>query len=145
MPESSDRHALTIAVSDQRDHTQGAPNAAVTLVEFGDYECPYCGKAHPILKELRKQFAEQMRLVFRNFPLTQIHPHAQAAAEAAEAASAQGRFWEMHDILYERQDALEAEDLVSYAAELRLDLSRFQIDLVQDVHAERIREDFMGG
>src|SRR4051794_24369801 len=145
MPESSDQPMLAIPVSDQRDHIQGPRTATVTLVEYGDYECSYCGEAYPVLKELVKQFADQMRLVFRNFPLTQIHPHAQNAAEAAEAASAQGRFWEMHDMLYERQDALEDEDLVSYAAELGLDLNRFQIELAQDLHAERIREDFMSG
>jgi protein-disulfide isomerase len=145
MHEQTGRPMLALPVSDQRDHIQGPRTAAVTLVEYGDYECPYCGEAHPVLKELLKQFAGQVRLVFRNFPLTQIHPHAQDAAEAAEAASAQGRFWEMHDVLYERQDALEDEDLMSYAAELGLDSDRFQVELAEDVHAARIREDFMSG
>ena len=143
--EQTDRPMLALPVSDQRDHIQGPRTATVTLVEYGDYECPYCGEAHQVLNGLLKQFPDQVRLVFRNFPLTQIHPHAQEAAEAAEAASAQGRFWEMHDLLYQRHAALEPEDLVSYADELRLDLSRFQIEMTQDVHAERIREDFMSG
>jgi protein-disulfide isomerase len=86
-----------------------------------------------------------VRLVFRNFPLTQIHPHAQHAAEAAEAAAAQGRFWQMHDVLYERQNALEDEDLVAYAAELALDLDRFQVELTRGAYSERIREDLMSG
>jgi len=145
MHEQTNQPMLAIPVSDERDHIQGPQSAAVTLVEYGDYECSYCGEAHPVLKELMKQFADQMRLVFRNFPLTQIHPHAQNAAESAEAASVQGRFWQMHDMLYERQDALEDENLVSYATELGLDLDRFQMDLAQDLHAERIREDFMSG
>jgi protein-disulfide isomerase len=145
MHKQTDRPMLALPVSDQRDHVQGPETAIVTLVEYGDYECSYCGKAYPVMKELRRRFADQMRLVFRNFPLAQIHPHAQAAAEAAEAASAQGRFWEMHDLLYERQNALEDEDLMSYAGELRLDLGRFEMELAREVHAERIREDFMSG
>jgi protein-disulfide isomerase len=117
----------------------------VTLVEYGDFECPHCGRAHFSLQELLPKMGKQMRLVFRHFPLRQIHPHAAHAAEAAEAAGAQGRFWDMHDILFERQDALEDNDLVSYAAEIGLDAQRFQLELLQHVHAPRVREDFLSG
>jgi len=132
-------------VSEQRDHIQGPPAAPVTLVEYGDFECPYCGQAYPVVKELMSRQDETVRLVFRNFPLAEIHPHARRAAEAAEAAGAQGKFWEMHDILFERQDALEDENLIAYAAELGLDLDRFQVELAQNAHAGRVREDFLSG
>ena len=92
------------------DHAQGAANAPVTVVEYGDYECPYCGEAYPVTKALQKRLGDKLRFVFRNFPLAEMHPHAEHAAEAAEAAGAQGKFWEMHDLLYEHQDALEDED-----------------------------------
>jgi protein-disulfide isomerase len=145
MPEPTPGPQLSTPVSDDRDHVQGPPAAAVTLVEYGDFECPYCGQAYPIVKELTSQMGQRMRLVFRHFPLSQMHPHAQRAAEAAEAAAAQGKFWEMHDILYERQDELEDEDLVAYAAEIGLDLDRFQVELTRGMYASRVREDFMSG
>src|SRR5687767_15951877 len=97
------------------DHSQGDANAAVTLVEYGDYECPHCGRAYPIVKELQRRLGPQLRFVFRNFPLSQVHPHAQHAAEAAEAAAVDGRFWEMHDALFEHQDALGDRHLIEYA------------------------------
>ena len=93
---------LTVPVSD-RDHIEGPVDAAVTLVEYGDYECPYCGAAYPIIKEIQARMGERLRFVFRNFPITTSHPHAEQAAEAAEAAAAQDRFWPMHDLLYENQ------------------------------------------
>src|SRR5882762_7792358 len=99
---------LTIPVS-ARDHIEGRPDAPVTLVEYGDYQCPYCGEAHPVIKRLQKALGKQLRLVFRNFPLTQAHPYAMIAAEAAEAAGLQGKFWEMHDLIYEHQNDLEPE------------------------------------
>ena len=145
MPERIEGPTLSMPVSESRDHISGPRSAPVTLVEYGDYECSYCGEAYGILKELRARVGEQVRLVFRNFPLTQVHPHAERAAEAAEAAAAQGRFWPMHDALYEHQDALEDDDLVAYAAEVGLELDRFQIDLSQGTHRDRIREDFMSG
>src|SRR6185295_7213529 len=95
----------------ERDHIQGPATALITLVEYGDYECPYCGEAYPIVKELQQELGERLRFVFRNYPLTNAHPHAQLAAEAAETAGAQGRFWEMHDLLYENQEELEDIDL----------------------------------
>src|SRR5688572_30795959 len=108
--------ALNPPVS-EHDHSAGPDNAPVTLVEYGDYECPYCGRAHPILHSLQRKLGDQLRFVFRNFPLREAHPHAQHAAEAAESAGAQGKFWEMHDILFEHQDALEDLDLIRYAEE----------------------------
>jgi predicted DsbA family dithiol-disulfide isomerase len=128
-----------------RDHARGPKDAPVTLLKYGDYECPYCGEAHPVLKELQERVGEQVRFVFRHFPLDSTHPRARRAAQAAEAAASQGRFWEMHDLLYERQDELSEEDLMRYAAELGLDLRRFEEDLTNDHHAWRIEEDRLGG
>jgi protein-disulfide isomerase len=116
---------LTVPVSADRDHIQGPDGAPVTLVEHGDYECPYCGAAYPVLKEIQAQMGERLRFVFRNFPITNSHPHAQEAAEAAEAAAAQGHFWEMHDQLYEHQDHLRLDHLRAYARAMVLDLKRF--------------------
>ncbi len=127
------------------DHVQGPAHAPATLVEYGDYECPYCGEAYPVVKALQERLGNQLRFVFRNFPLSEAHPHAEHAAEAAEAAGAQGKFWEMHDMLYENQDALDAEDLVRYAKALRLDVPRFVKELAEHAHAERVREDFRSG
>ena len=117
----------------------------MTLVKYGDYECPYCGELHPVLKELQQRAGERVRFVFRHFPLDSAHPRARRAALAAEAAASQGRFWEMHDLLYENQDELGDEDLTRYAAELGLDIRRFKEDLANDDHAWRIEEDRLGG
>jgi protein-disulfide isomerase len=137
--------ALTEPVDEERDHVQGAADAAVTLVEYGDYECPYCGAAYPIVKEIQARMGERLRFVFRNFPITTSHPHAEQAAESAEAAAAQERFWEMHDLLYENQRRLEDDDLRAYAEQLGLDVERFGSELAEHVHAARVREDFMSG
>jgi diadenylate cyclase len=128
-----------------RDHVRGPDDAPVTLVKYGDYECPYCGAFHPVLEELRERAGERVRFVFRHFPLDSVHPRARRAALAAEAAASQGRFWEMHDLLYENQGELGDEDLVRYAAELGLDLGRFEEDLANDHHAWRVEEDRLGG
>jgi protein-disulfide isomerase len=136
---------LSPPVSEGRDHIQGPSKAAVTLVEYGDYECPYCGAAYPILNDLMAAFPDDLRFVFRNFPMTQMHSHAQRAAEAAEAAGAQQTFWEMHDILYENQDALTEPDLLAYAADIGLDVRRFQSDLDGGAYHARVREDFSSG
>ena len=127
-----------------RDHARGPKDAPVKLVMYGDYECPYCGEAHPVLKELQERVGEQVRFIFRHFPLDSVHPRARRAAQAAEAAASQGRFWEMHDLLYERRGEL-GEDLMRYAAELGLDLQRFEEDLKNDHHTWRIEEDRLGG
>jgi protein-disulfide isomerase len=137
--------ALTEPVDEERDHVQGAADAAVTLVEYGDYECPYCGAAYPIVKEIQARMGDRLRFVFRNFPITTSHPHAEQAAESAEAAAAQERFWEMHDLLYENQRRLEDDDLRAYAEQLGLDVERFGSELAEHVHAARVREDFMSG
>src|SRR5882672_7758780 len=105
---------LVLPVGD-RDHAQGSVNAPVTLVEYGDYECPYCGRAYPIVKAVQKALGLRLRFVFRNFPLSEMHPNASNAAEAAEAAGDQGKFWEMHDALFEHQAALGLRDLVAHA------------------------------
>jgi protein-disulfide isomerase len=136
---------LTTPVTDDRDHIQGPADAAVTLVEYGDYECPYCGAAYPIIKEVQARIGATLRFVFRNFPITTSHPHAEQAAEAAEAAAVQGRFWQMHDVLYENQKRLGAADLRGYAEQLGLDVEPFDEELAEHVHAERVREDFMSG
>ena len=135
---------LTPAVS-IRDHVEGGNDAIVTLVEYGDYECPYCGRAYPIVKKIQERLGSQLRFVFRNFPLAQSHPHAQHAAEAAEAAAVQGRFWEMHDTLYEHQQALSDEDLLDHAKAIGLDVVRFRANLVEHAHAQRVRDDFSSG
>jgi protein-disulfide isomerase len=136
---------LTLQVDDARDHIQGPAGAPVTLVEYGDYECPYCGAAYPIVKEVQSRLGDRLRFVFRNFPITTSHPHAERAAEAAEAAASQDRFWEMHDHLYENQQHLEDADLHRYAEELGLDVASFDRDLADGAQTERVREDFMSG
>jgi protein-disulfide isomerase len=136
---------LTMPVSEDRDHIQGPADATVTLVEYGDYECPYCGAAYPIVKEVQSRMGDGLRFVFRNFPITTSHPHAEQAAEAAEAAATQARFWEMHDLLYENQRRLGDADLRAYAETLALDVERFDKELSENVHAPRVREDFMSG
>lgn len=137
----SDDVTLTPPVS-ARDHVLGPPTAPVTLVEYGDYECPFCGAAHPVVKEVLRTLGNQARFVFRHFPLTQVHPHAE---RAAEAAGAQGEFWPMHDTLYEHQDALGDEHVLAYAALLGLDVDRFAQELADRVYAGRVREDFLSG
>ena len=135
---------LTPSVS-PADHSAGSEDAPVTLVVFGDYECPHCGAAHPIVQEIQKRLGPNLRFAFRNFPLRQIHPRAERAAEAAEAAGAQGEFWGMHDLLFENQDALEDPDLFRYAAALKLDVERFAKELAAGLYADRVRRDFRSG
>jgi len=127
------------------DHSQGPPNAVVTLVEYGDYECPHCGRAYPIVKEAQRRLGLRLRFVFRNFPLAEIHSHAQQAAEAAEAAGAQGLFWEMHDRLFEQQRALNLLHLVGYARDIGADRRRFFNDLTSHAHFQHVRADFLSG
>jgi protein-disulfide isomerase len=142
---SEDRPArLAVAVS-ERDHVQGTATAAVTLVEYGDYECPYCRAAVPIVQELQQLLGDQLRYVFRHFPLTGSHPHAQQAAEIAEAAAVEGKFFEMHAALFENQEALGTDHLVQYAEDLGLDSARVRRDLGARSYAGRVREDFESG
>ena len=128
-----------------RDHVEGAPDAALTLVEFADYECPFCGRVYGVIKALQQVLGPRLRVVFRNFPLPSSHAHAVLAAEAAEAAGAQGRFWPMHDQLFEHQDALDFSDVVHYAADLGLDLRQFEEDVRTHRFLARVRADLRSG
>jgi protein-disulfide isomerase len=120
------------------DHFQGPQTAPVTLVEYGDFECPYCGRAYPVVKELKRHFGDDLRFVFRHTPRAITHPHALHSAEAAEAADAQGKFWEMHDRLFEHQGALRDEDLVQHASAIGLDVTRFENDLRTHAFASKV-------
>ena len=139
-----DKAKLTVPVTGS-DHVAGSAAALVTLVEYGDYQCPFCGQAYPLVKAIQRQLGQRLRFVFRNFPLTNAHPFAEAAAEAAEAAAIQGKFWEMHDLLYENQASLGPELLVEAASSLKLDVKLFLGDLKERKYKERVRRDFMGG
>jgi protein-disulfide isomerase len=129
----------------ERDHSLGPPIAPVTLVEYGDFECPYCRAAHYIILDILTQVGDDLRYVFRNFPLVEIHPHAEQAAEAAEAAGAQGKYWEMHHQLFENQPALDLSDLIGYAQNLGLDAPRFERDLIDQRFGDRVLEDLISG
>jgi protein-disulfide isomerase len=135
---------LTPPVS-ARDHAEGPANAPLTLVEFGDYQCPYCSAAEPVVKRLQKTFGKKLRFIFRNFPLTQAHPYALAAAKAAEAAALQEKFWEMHDIIYKNQELLEPDLLAEWANQLGLDLEKFGTAIRQEQVIKRIKEDRKSG
>jgi Na+/H+ antiporter NhaA len=132
---------LDMAVDPERDHIRGPVGAPLTLVEYGDFECPYCGRATGVLRDLRNRFGDDLRYVFRHLPLADVHEQAEVAAQAAEAAATQGRFWEMHDLLFRHQDELEWADLVGYAGDLGLDVEQFVRDLSEGRCAERVRED----
>jgi protein-disulfide isomerase len=127
------------------DHVEGPANAPVTLVEYGDYQCPYCGQAHPIVKAIQNAFGKKLRLVFRNFPLAEMHPHAQSAAEVAEFAGANGKFWQMHDLLYENQEQLGGALYLELAQSLGLPAAGLRKALQDGTFRERVRADFMGG
>jgi protein-disulfide isomerase len=127
------------------DHVLGPADAPVTLVEYGDYQCPACGAAHPMVKVILKRLGAKLRFVFRHMPLSEMHPYAELAAEAAEAAAAQGKFWEMHNALYEHQDELGPDLVTTLAKRLRLDTSRFEDDLVSGRFRDHVKRDFMGG
>ena len=129
----------------ERDHIRGPINAPVTLLEYGDYECPHCRAAYPIVEEVRHAMGERLRLVYRHFPLTRVHPHAERAAEAAEAAGAQGRFWEMHDRIFVEPRALDGEGLLARAEEAGLDTVGFARDLSLGTFLPKVREDFTSG
>src|SRR5215813_7288804 len=135
---------LTVPVGPD-DHAQGPEDAPVTLVEYGDYECPHCGRAYPIVHEVQKALGPRLRFVFRNFPLAEMHPHAARAAEAAEAAAAQGKFWEMHDLLYEHQKALDDAHLAQYAKRLGQAVGRGKRELEAGTYTNRVRSHFRSG
>jgi protein-disulfide isomerase len=131
---------LYAEVDSERDHVRGPLDAPVTVVEYGDFECPYCGQAEPVVRELLRDFGD-VSYIWRHLPLSDVHPHAQLAAEAAEAAADQGAFWEMHDLLLDHQDALRPGDLIGYAGELGLDVERFTDALREHAGAARVAED----
>ncbi len=136
---------LTVPVAD-RDHVEGPAEAPVVLVEYGDYQCPYCGAAYPVIKQLQKEMGAQLRFVFRNFPITNAHPQAEWAAETAEAASAQGKFWPMHDFLYENQQFFgDNPYFVKFEEKLQLDVPRLSKEVASRAYLPRIEEDFSSG
>lgn len=135
---------LAIPVSED-DHSKGPADAPVTLVEYGDFECPSCGRAYPILENVQQRLGDRLRFVFREFPLVTSHPHAEEAAEAAEAAGAQGRFWAMHDELYQHQNQLDDADLRHYAQRIGLDLDRYDREMTSHAWADTVQQQFMGG
>ena len=138
------RTHLAVPVS-ERDHRQGPATAAVTLVQYGDYECPYTRQSTTIVRSIQQQLGDQLRFVFRNFPLTEIHPHALHAALAAEAAASQGKFWEMHDVIFHHQHTLEDSDLVQFAAAVGLDRQQYAQDMAHQRSLSHIEEDVESG
>jgi protein-disulfide isomerase len=135
---------LAVRVTD-RDHSLGPKNAPVTLVEYGDFECAHCARAHPLMHGIRRYMGEDLRLVYRHFPLTAGHPYAARAAEVAEAASAQGKFWQMLDTLFRAQHPLEDEELLLHAAGIGIDAGRLSRELIAHVFAGKVRDDLRGG
>lgn len=127
------------------DHIQGSERASITLVEYGDYQCPYCGLAYPEVKKIQKHFGDQLRFVFRNFPLTQSHPLAEVSAETAEFGADYDRFWEMHDLIYENQQNLSVPFLLELAERLDLSVKDLKKALEKKVYAPKLKKDFMGG
>jgi protein-disulfide isomerase len=139
-----DRSTTPAALDERVDHVRG-PSSAGVILEYGDYECPYSRQAYRQIEHVERELDGSVRFAFRHFPLTEIHPHALAASAAAEAAALQGRFWEMHEILYGHQKALEDDDLQRYAAEIGLDLARFESDRLGEAVVDRIRRDVRSG
>jgi len=136
--------ALKVPVTAE-DHIQGLETADVTLVEYGDYQCPHCGHAYPVVQQVQKQFGKRLRFVFRNFPLSEMHPQAEAAAEVAEFAGAQGKFWEMHDKIYENQERLGEALFLDLGEKLQLSTTALRQALEQRTFEARVRADFKGG
>jgi protein-disulfide isomerase len=136
---------LTVPVTIGLDHIRGSVNAPITIVEYGDFECPYTGMAYPVIKELMRLFNEKIYFVYRNFPLNDIHPHAQHAAEAAEAAAAQDKFWQMHDYLFEHQKALGDHHLLEYAQKVGLNINRFKKEMSGHIYAPLINKSLKSG
>jgi len=128
-----------------QDHIQGRPDAPIQLVEYGDYECPFCSRAHSIVKAMQRAMGDDLLFAFRNFPLSQVHPHALGAAQAAEAAGLQGRFWQMHDLLFDNQQFLEEEHLFRYARLAGCDPDQFGEDIDSEEVVEKVRSEFLSG
>jgi len=129
----------------ERDHAEGNAGAPIVLVEFGDYQCPYCGAAYPVIKKIQQTFGDQVRFVFRNFPLSEIHPDAMQAAIASEAAALQNKFWQMHDIIFENQSALSKHGLEKMAEKIGLDINKFITDMEDENLLAKVEEDFESG
>jgi protein-disulfide isomerase len=127
------------------DHVRGPVEAPISLVEFGDYQCPHCGAAHPVVKQIQKNFWKKIKFVFRHFPLYNVHPYAMAAAIAAEAAGRQKKFWEMHDMIFENQELLSQQALLQFAMELGLDIALYRMDIADKVMTEKVEVDFDSG
>ena len=144
LPKNPPDSKLVLPIKD-RDHLQGSIDAPMSLLEYGDYQCPYCGEAYPIVKAVQEQLGKKLCFVFRNFPLVNSHPYAEHAAEAAEAAGAQGKFWQMHDVLFENQEALDDESLAEYAETLALDARRLIAEVQGGAYIARIRDDVKSG
>jgi len=142
--ESIDTTRLLLPIHAE-DHVYGPESADFTLVEYGDYECPDCGRLFQIIRDLQATLGDRLRIVYRHYPVSGSHPHAQEAAEAAEAAGAQERFWEMHDLLFQSQNALNHKDLLGYGEGLSLDMNRFRGELKKRTYEDRVREDFRRG
>jgi protein-disulfide isomerase len=141
----ADAPTLLSVPANEKDHALGPPDAPVTLVEYGDYECPDCLNAFPIVKRLIADFGPRLRFVFRNFPQSNVHPHASVAAQAAEAAAAQGKFWEMHDLLFENQKDLADIEMTRLALRLELEPYRFDADLAAERFTRRVATDYQSG
>lgn len=144
MPQERYETALTLPLN-STDHVLGPVSATVTVIEYGDFECPYCRTAYPAVKILLNHFQDRVRFVFRHFPVVEMHPHAERAAESAETAGVQGRFWPMHDLLFENQQHLGEEYLRQYALQARLDLQDYDRDMSSRIHLSFIREQMSGG
>ena len=144
MNQHPELNTTALPVSDS-DHMLGSQTARVALVEYGDFECPSCAQAYPAVKILLKHFGERVRFVFRHFPLREVHPHAELAAEAAEAAGAQNKFWPMHDLLFQNQLHLNAKNLRQYAEKVELDLARYDFEMGEHVYLQRVQEHIEGG
>jgi len=135
---------MAITIND-KDHVKGSSDAHLEIVEYGDYECPYCGKAYYIMKEAKKKLGNKIKFVFRNFPLTEMHPYALNAAIASEVAAAKGKFWDMHDILFENQEHLDDSYLIQYAKAIGLDEEEFEKDFGNKEYYQKIKDDYNSG
>jgi len=145
MAQTTTTKVMLLVPVGERDHVDGPPDAKITLVEYGDMECVHCRQVSPVVQELRRRFPNRLRYVFRHFPITSAHPHAQLVAQATEAAAAQGKFWEMQEVVFDHQGELDKEHLIEYATGLGLDVTRFEQELDEGVYEDRVREDFLGG
>ncbi|SFQ02944.1 DsbA family protein [Parafilimonas terrae] len=134
-----------IPVINSNDHIYGNEKALIELVEYGDYQCPYCGLAYPIVKNIQQELGADLKFVFRNFPLSKVHPFAFAAAVATEAAALQNKFWEMHDIIFENQERLNIENIIVFAENIGLDLQQFKYNIQQKEQSVKVERDFESG